>query len=63
MKTVIGEMLHKKIKHWGTLGELKRKELIFWGLLRAGSDSSFMLIFCVFVASILSGSVLKYRES
>ena len=52
----------KRSSNAGTQGELKRKEFIFWGLLRAGNDSSFMLIFCIFVASILSGSVLKYRE-
>lgn len=56
-------MLHKKIKQWWHSGGLEKEGIYLWGLLRGGSDSSFRLIFCVFMASILSGSVPKYRET
>lgn len=56
-------MLHKKIKQWWHSGGVEKEGIYLWGLLRGGSDSSFRLIFYVFMASLLSGSVPKYRET
>lgn len=54
----------KKKKKWsygGVWGRQKGWNLSL-GFDEGGSDSSFMLIFCVFVTSVLSGSALKSRE-